>query len=114
MSTPDRPSAVVYVMYDGTKKVKGLLKRVKRRFPAGWGRTGLKREVKVFFLEKRRAGLHPVILDADLTPLFGPQSKAGRAAREEYLARELAHERSERRRLADGALFDNSPEQLPD
>ena len=114
MPPPDRPSPVVYVVYDGTKKVKGLLKRVRKRFPAGWGRSGLKREVKEFFLEKRRAGKNPAILGADLTPLFGPRSKEGRAAREEFMARELAHELSEKRRLAAGALFDNTPDQLPD
>jgi hypothetical protein len=104
----------VYVVYDGTKVVNGLRKRVKKRFPTGWGRTGLKREVKLFWAEKLREGKKPTILDANRVPLFGPDSMTAQVEREQQrIARQRAELAEQRAREA-GTLFDISPDQLPD
>lgn len=79
-----RASHDVYVAYDGQKVSRGLRNRVRKKFPGGWGRNGLKREVKVFYFAQANAGKAPVILDADgVTPLFGPQSKAAQRLEQE-------------------------------
>jgi hypothetical protein len=124
----ERPAPTVYVQYDGTKVTKGLRKRVLKKFPTGWGRNGLKREVKKFWHAKTREGKKPVILDANRVPLFGPNSRYKTHRPDEQQLNEQQETATfsphgEERAVVEhvqgdpqscGLLFHNPPTQLPD
>jgi hypothetical protein len=95
---------------------KGFRPRVTKKFPGGWGRNGLKREVKVFWLQKAREGKRPTILDAAKAPFFTPATLVAQVDRDEQraAAEQFARELAERRAAAAGTLFDTSPDGLPD
>jgi hypothetical protein len=72
--------------------------------------NGLNREAKEFYLEMMHQGRFPVVLAADLKPVFGPNSRYGEEDRQRW----LAERRAEERLAEEGLLFDNTPPGLPD
>nr|AAX07489.1 putative serine/threonine protein kinase [Gemmata sp. Wa1-1] len=94
------PPPHLFVQYDGTKVIKGVRRRVLKKFA-----DGLTRAAKEYFQAKAREGKHPQFLAADLSPLFGRGSRYRRPEPDPtHFERELTQ----------SALFDTGPDQLPD